>query len=149
METPRALHDRRRVLEVAEANALLPVIRPLAARIRRRVALMQRQQREMLVLQLLCEASANHTNPDPDLLELVEKSVRFHRLRGQVRALVERCDDLGATVRDQDTSHVDFTFLRDDGLALLCWRWAEESVGYWHYMHEAHAARRPLRRAER
>jgi hypothetical protein len=147
MAAHRITEGRSRVLDVAEANALLPAVRTLSARIRRRVAVMQRQQREMLVLELVGDVSG--ARPNHDLLELVDKSVRYHRLRGQVDALVECFARMGCAVRDRDASHVDFTYLREDGLAFLCWRCGEDSVSHWHHMHEGHAARRPLPDAER
>ena len=147
MAAHRITEGRSRVLDVAEANALLPSVRTLSARIRRRVAVMQRQQREMLVLELVGELSSARANHD--LLELVDKSVRYHRLRGQVDALVECFARMGCSVRDRDANHVDFTYLRQDGLACLCWKLGEERVTHWHHMHEGHAARRPLPDAER
>jgi hypothetical protein len=142
MSAHRITEGRSRVLDVAEANALLPAVRTLSARIRRRVAVMQRQQREMLVLQLVGEISSVHANHD--LFELVDKSVRYHRLRGQVDALVECFARMGCAVRDRDATHIDFTYLRPDGLALLCWKHGEETVSHWHHMHEGHSSRRPL-----
>ncbi|MFQ5600272.1 MAG: DUF2203 family protein [Candidatus Krumholzibacteriia bacterium] len=146
MNVSRTLQNRSPVLDVDEANRLLPLVRTLASRIRRRVALIQRLCNEMLVLQVLCETSDYERNLD--LQEFVDKKLRFHRLRGQVDALVERLAGMGCVVRDRDAKHVDFTFLRDDGLAVLCWQQGEDVVDDWHYMHEPHGERRPLQNTD-
>jgi hypothetical protein len=133
--------DRSRVLDLAEAERLLPDVRALARRINRRVALRARFERELSVLQLLSDAAPH---PGAELDELVDKSVRYHRLGGQIDALAERLASLGCTVRKRDATHVDFTILRPDGLAVLCWRQGEAGIGHWHFLHEDHAVRREL-----
>ena len=141
MSPSRILADRSRVLDLAEANQLLPEVRTLVARIRRRVALRARLASEMLVLQVVCD-SCNGTSPD--FQEYLDKKMRYHRLGGQVDALVDRLTGLGCVVRNRDATWVDFTFLREDGLAVLCWRLGEESVAHWHFMHESHTDRKSV-----
>lgn len=146
MDSARALDDRRRVLALEEANHLLPYVRTYAARINRRAALRRRLENEMLVLEVISDVSVQTGS---DFQEFVDKNVRYHRLGGQVDALVDRLAMIGAVVRDRDASFVDFTCLRRDGLAVFCWRRGDERIGHWHLMHESHSQRRRLPRAER
>ncbi len=132
---------RGRVLDLADSNGLLPRVRTILARIRRRDALRHRLESEMVVLQVLGDMSRGR---NADFLEFVDKNVRFHRLGGQIDALVEHLASLGCVVRNRDAHWVDFVFLRDDGLAHMCWHQGEEVVSHWHYMHEPHDVRRPL-----
>jgi hypothetical protein len=141
MNVSRAFADRSKVFELAEAEQLLPVVRALAARIRRRVALRRRLERELEVLNVLNDVAPR---PGPELHELVDKTVQYHRLGGQIDALAESLGALGCKVRGRDAHCVDFTCLRDDGLAVFCWRDDEEHVSHWHFMHEDHSARRPV-----
>ncbi len=140
MGVPRTL-DRSRVLNLDEAELLLPLVRAMARRIGRRVAVRARVERELAVLQLLSDSTPR---PGPELDELVDHSVRFHRLGGQIDAMVERLAMLGCSVRNRDPRHVDFTILRPDGLALLCWRQDEDHITHWHFLHEGHDVRREL-----
>jgi len=146
MDSARALDDRHRVLGLEEANCLLPVVRTFAARINRRSALRRRLENEMLVLEVISDVS---TQTGSDFQEFVDKNVRYHRLGGQVDALVDRLAMIGAVVRDRDASFVDFTCLRRDGLAVFCWRRGDDRIGHWHLMHESHGQRRRLPRSER
>jgi hypothetical protein len=141
MGASRIPADRCHVVDVHEANAILPLVRILAARTRRRVALRQRLESRMMILQLVCETCSRRS---PDFQEYLDKKLRYHRLGGQVDALVDRLARLGCVVRNHDASWVDFTFLRQDGLAVLCWRLGEDAVAHWHFMHETHSDRRRL-----
>jgi len=132
---------RGRVLDQADSNRLLPRVRTILARIRRRDALRRRLDHEMIVLQVLADMSRGS---NAEFLEFVDKNVRFHRLGGQIDAMVEHLESLGCVVRNRDAHWVDFVFLREDGLAHMCWQQGEDSVAHWHYMHEPHDARRPL-----
>ena len=141
MSAPRTIDDRSPVLELEEANELLPLVRMLASRIERRVALRRRLEDELVVLELVSDTA---DSVGTDFQEYVDKKIRYHRLGGQIDALVERLARLGVVVRGRDAAFVDFTYLRDDGLALYCWRRGEDRIGHWHYLHETHAERRPL-----
>lgn len=130
-----------RLQDIDGAHRVLPLLRTIVRRIRRRQALRQRLERELLVLQLLSDAAAE---PGAEFYEFVDTSVRYHRLGGQIDALVERLRGLGAEVRNRDATHVDFPYLRDDGIAALCWDPCEDTVTHWHPLHEPHETRRLL-----
>src|SRR5262245_389426 len=139
MGVPRTLADRSRVLELDEASLLLPAVRTLGARIDRRVALRRRLENEVVVLQLLSDASSE---TGVDFQEFVDKKIRYHVLGGQIDALAEKLAEFGAIVRGRDATYVDFVCLRPDGLAVFCWRRAEERISHWHSLHEPHSHRR-------
>jgi hypothetical protein len=141
----RTLADRSKILDLREASGLLPTVRTLGARIDRRVALRRRLESEVLVLQVLSDAS-NHSGTD--FQEFVDKKIRYHVLGGQIDALADKLAEQGALVRHRDASYVDFICLRHDGLAAFCWHRGEERISHWHSLHEQHTRRRPLTGAE-
>lgn len=141
MGEPRTLADHSRVLDLDEAERLLPLVRTIAARIDRRVALRHRLEDELTVLEVLIDTSEQ---TGADFHEFVDKKIRYHRLGGQIDALVDRLAALGVALRDRDATYADFTCLRDDGLAAFCWRRGEGGITHWHRLHEAHARRRAL-----
>ena len=142
MGIPKTLPDRSsKLLDRGEAEDVLQAAQPLLARIRRRGALRTRLAREIEVLHLLSDTSLR---PGPELDEFIDKTVVYHRLGGQIDALTERLSAMGAAVRDRDACWVDFNCLRPDGVAVYCWRSGEPCISHWHFLHEDHAARRPL-----
>jgi hypothetical protein len=141
MAVPRSVADKCHVLDLDEAGRVLPLVRALARRLALRLAVQARVERQLAILQLLSDTSPQ---PGPELDELVDHSVRFHRLAGQIDAMIERLRSMGCGVRDRDAQHVDFTTLRPDGLAVFCWRQGEDEIGHWHLLHEGHDQRREL-----
>lgn len=135
------LVDSGRVRDIEHANQILPLVQTMVRRILRRQALRLRLEKELAVLELMSDTSVE---PCAEFHEFVDKSVRFHRLGGQIDALVDRLRELGAEIRHRDASSVDFHFLRNDGLAALCWQPGEDVVSHWHPLHEPHATRLPI-----
>lgn len=123
-----------RYFTVAEANALLPVLRPQVERLMRAwrrlsavheqvVALLERKPRDDLGGPPLSQAAA----------ELV-------RLQSAMVAI----QSLGVELKDPATGLLDFLALRDGVEVYLCWRYNEPSVKYWHPTETGFAGRQPL-----
>lgn len=141
MVVPKTVPDRSKLLDWSEAEQVLLDVQPLLGRIRRRVALRARMAAEIEVLQLLSDTALRH---GAELDELVDKTVAYHRLGGQIDAMTDRLAALGVAIRNRDACWVDFNCLRPDGVAVYCWQSGEPHISHWHFLHEDHAARRPL-----
>lgn len=141
MTIRRPFSDRAKVLDRGEAEGVLQAVQPVLRRMRRRVALRERLAGEIEVLQLLSDTALR---PGPELDELVDKTVLYHRLAGQIDAAAESLNAMGAAVRNRDACWVDFNCLRPDGVAVYCWHRDEPHIAHWHLLREDHTARRPL-----
>jgi hypothetical protein len=129
-----------RYFTAAEANELLPTVRPLAEQ-------MVAHRRSLAV------ATARHARIAAKIAGN-GGGVRPHEvdeLRGAIEAeaeavarCVEELHDLGVVVKDLDQGLVDFPALRGDEEVLLCWRVGEEEVGFWHGLEEGFAGRKRL-----
>jgi hypothetical protein len=67
--------------------------------------------------------------------------------RGYYEALSDELDrvrDLGGDVKDVEIGLVDFPANRLGEEILLCWRYGEKKVGFWHPLDGGFAARRPV-----
>ena len=122
-----------RYFTVVEANALLPQVRHLVERI------LQARQ-EILVLQ-------------PQLWPAVEKAAlngggkaasdatqHIMRIQEAVHALT----DMGIEIKDLNSGLIDFPAQRHGDVVLLCWRYNEPAVEYWHSLEDGFAGRRPI-----
>ena len=118
---------------VAEANSLLPQV--------------------MSVISEMMDARQRIIDAQPDLWPVLEKAAgnggskkagallsEFRRVENSVRALSE----MGCILKDINTGLVDFPTIRDGHEALLCWRYGEPEVGYWHDAESGFAGRQPL-----
>ncbi len=57
---------------------------------------------------------------------------------------IERVRALGGEVKDVEIGLVDFPGRRRGEDILLCWRFGEKTVGYWHSVDSGFAGRRPI-----
>ncbi len=127
----------------AEASALLPEVR------RRFTGLRARADRANEVLQLRTdmvtywgEAVEDPTNPEharfTELTREAEETVR------SVTQGIGELEGLGVHVKDLQVGLVDFFALREKELVLLCWRYDEESIAFWHDLTSGFNGRRPM-----
>jgi hypothetical protein len=118
---------------VAEANTLLPRVKA--------------------VVSDLLDARQRILDAQPDLWPVLEKAignggskkagellVEFERIESSVNALSE----MGCILKDINSGLVDFPTIRNGREVLLCWRYDEPEVGFWHDAEAGFAGRQPL-----
>jgi hypothetical protein len=118
---------------VAEANALLPKVKAVVGEV-------------LGARQRILDAK-------PDLWPVLEKAignggskkageliVEFRRVEEGVRALGE----MGCILKDINAGLVDFPTIRNGKQVLLCWRFDEPEIGFWHDPESGFAGRQPL-----
>ena len=123
----------------AEAEALLPRIKPLLHEIQR---LRQEQlaHDEALAADRAKVLGNGHLPPE-QLREHQRESLSAER---QIARLARALDELGVIVKDLDTGLVDFPGLRDGRPIYLCWRLGEPHIAWWHEIEAGFAGRLPL-----
>lgn len=57
---------------------------------------------------------------------------------------IQKLEDLGCVLKDMATGLVDFPAVRLGTRVWLCWKAGEESVMFWHGLHEGFAGRKPV-----
>jgi hypothetical protein len=118
---------------VAEANALLPQV--------------------IAVIREILDARQRILAAQPDLWPVLEKAIgnggskkagellsEFRRVENGVRELGQ----MGCILKDINSGLVDFPTIRNGREALLCWRYGEPEVGYWHDAESGFAGRQPV-----
>jgi hypothetical protein len=116
-----------------EANLALPQVRSLIIQIM--------QAREAIIA------------AQPELWPVLEKSIgnggskqagelltEFHRVEQGVQGL----QDIGCVLKDMSIGLVDFPALRDGREVLLCWKFDEPEVAYWHDLQSGYQGRKRL-----
>jgi hypothetical protein len=129
-----------RYFSPAEANALLPRVRPLAERLVAARADQLAAHAELA--ELAARVGGNGGGIDS------ARSVRLARVAAEaeerVRTALDALQRLGVVVKDLDSGLVDFPAQRGGAEVFLCWRLGEEAVAYWHGLEEGFAGRKPL-----
>ncbi len=122
-----------RYFTVAEANALLPELEPLVGRV---LALRARASRDSRALgSLLGDLSSDVGGPLPT------------RLAGEfaeIEELIARIQSYGCLLKSLEAGLLDFLSERDGRDVLLCWRYGEPAIQYYHELHTGFQGRRPL-----
>ena len=126
-----------RLYTVPEANALLPRMDRLLARLR-------------ALYQTIAEARVRQQEPsDP-----VASGNGHHIASGggaqrdaraeEFRSLLGELEALGIELKDLEIGLIDFFSLRKGEMVFLCWKQGEPKIGYWHTVEGGYAGRQPL-----
>jgi len=116
-----------------EANAALDIIRPMLKQILGIRDKILAQQPE--VWPAIERSAGNGGNAT--LSRIAED---FERLD----ALVHRVLDTGVEIKDINIGLLDFPARRNGEEVLLCWKYGEGSIAYWHDKEAGYAGRRPI-----
>ena len=129
-----------RYFTAAEANELLPEVRPVVERMvahRRSLALATVRH-----ARIAATIASNGGGVRPHEVDELQRAIEAEA--EEVVRRVEELQELGVLVKDLDEGLVDFPALRGDEEVLLCWRLGEDEVAFWHSLEGGFAGRRPL-----
>lgn len=117
-----------------EASKLLPDIKPKVKELVERKKVVAKIHAEIERYNLLGIRTA----------ELAEKAAQLDSLVDEMTRKLTELEDLGVQVKDLDFGLVDFPAERYGERVLLCWRFGEAEVSYWHRPHEGYNGRKAL-----
>ena len=61
-----------------------------------------------------------------------------------IKDTLAEIDAIGVQVKDLDIGLLDFPCAVDDEIVLLCWKYGEEKIEFWHGMEEGFKGRKPI-----
>lgn len=128
-----------KIFRLEEANALLPVVRPLLEK-------MVRRRRDLAIAQLEADVARSMR---PDSAGGHVTALRNNKARDMQAELLELVDAIqqhGCVVKDLDLGLVDFPALRGGQLVNLCWKMDEPAISFWHGVNEGFSSRKSLSR---
>ena len=125
-----------RLFTPREANAMLPVLRPLLAALADQHA--EREQMEELLIEV--EQDSGRA-PARDRIEL---EVQLDTNLAERKRLFEALARHGVEVKDPAIGLIDFYAQRGAELVYLCYKLGEPEVAYWHPLDDGYSGRKPL-----
>ena len=81
-----------------------------------------------------------------DPSSLMNKQTEIDFLVQIISEGLEALEELGGMPKDLDTGLVDFPAIIDGEMVLLCWRYGEKSIDYYHNLSDGFAGRKPINR---
>ena len=124
-----------KIFTVAEANALLPVVQRILAKV-------QRAHKRIYSYRAAAKEAAEGAEKGGG--GFVQGPL-YAAFLVELTAQTNRLEELGVQLKDFDRGLVDFPSLRDGRVVLLCWQIGEgDEVEWWHDVEEGFAGRTPL-----
>lgn len=127
---------------VEEAEKLVGLLETTLERIRRNKQQFLWLQGEIAILKVIVECGADDKNQDA--VELTEKTVKFKRISREIEKDIMTLEETGCILRDVDKGLIDFFSIQNGTVVFLCWKKGEDSIRYWHSIHEGYAGRQLL-----
>ena len=124
-----------KVFSVEEANALLPTVRSILARVQRAHGrILSRQD----AAKHAAEGAEQGGGGMPDGPRYVALLIELFSSTGELEAM-------GVQLKDYARGLIDFPSLRDGRVVLLCWQLGEgDQIEWWHDVEAGFAGRQPL-----
>lgn len=130
---------RNKHFTVAEANAMLPLLRSilrdvteLANSLRDRQDRLKRLRQDSKTL-----GQSYHEELDQVQAGLDQDQEKMHDY-------IQELHDLGVELKDPFTGLLDFRSILDEREVYLCWRLGEAEVAHWHELDSGFAGRQPI-----
>ena len=124
-----------KLFTIQEANALLPSVRVILAKIQRahrRLSLYRDEARKA------AEAAEQGGGG-------IEQGVAYAIVLTELTSEMSELDTLGVQLKDFERGLIDFPSLRDGRVVLLCWQLGEgDELEWWHDVDAGFAGRTPL-----
>jgi hypothetical protein len=120
-----------RFFTVEEANALLPRLEPLMARMleRRAKVVRMRSAVENLIEDIRSDVGGRFAS------EMTLDFVAIEKLKDEIQSY-------GCIIKSIDAGLLDFLTRRDGRIVYLCWRYGEPEVAFYHELHTGFSGRR-------
>jgi hypothetical protein len=81
---------------------------------------------------------------EPPPAEVQRDLARFRGLVEALREQIEAIQETGCVIKDIEVGLVDWPALHQGREVLLCWKYGEPEVAFWHETHTGFAGRRPV-----
>ena len=132
----------QRIFTISEVNALIPALSSLV-----REQLHQQSEIEQGLAELVRLTGEPPRSLELSSMDSSEVSRLKHNLRRRISRYEtgwQRVQTWGGVVKDPQTGLVDFYGRVDGKLVWLCWRYGEDTLGYYHELTAGYSGRRPL-----
>jgi hypothetical protein len=140
MSPSKRLRSKRKFFSVAEANAMLPLLRSILQDVTALAnSLRERQDR---LARVHSDTGGRPIDAYDEELAQVEEQLESDRER--MKEYESELKKLGVELKDYFTGLVDFRSLRDGREVYLCWKLGEPEVAHWHELEAGFAGRQKL-----
>ena len=132
---------KQKTFKLAEAHALLPVLRSLIKRAMDDKGVIEAVETQLQDLKHRILLSGGLF---VDIPAVARRRAQRDKAFQDIKDTLAEIDAIGVQVKDLDIGLLDFPCAVDDEIVLLCWKYGEEKIEFWHGMEEGFKGRKPI-----
>jgi hypothetical protein len=132
---------RKKTFTFEEASTLLPVLRALLKRAMEGKQLIEVVEKEIQDLRHRILLSGGLSVNVP---VVARRRAERDKALQEIKDALAEIEAIGVQVKDLDIGLLDFPCAVEDETVLLCWKYGEEKIAFWHGMEEGFRGRKPI-----
>ena len=132
------MRPRKRYFTLEEAQQKIPLISKLMSDV------MQLRR----ALESLNSIEIEYEEDEAEEINFMTMNKEFHKLSYKFYRKLELVENIGCVVKDIDIGLVDFLSLFQGREILLCWRYGETDISYYHEHDQGYTQRKPIKEIE-
>lgn len=132
---------KMKTFTLEQAHQLLPVLRSLIRRAMEAKKQLERIEKEFQDLRHRILLSGGLW---VNVAAMSRRQAERDRITQDAKDALGEIHAIGVQVKDLDIGLLDFPCAVDDGIVLLCWKYGEEKIQYWHGPEEGFRGRKPI-----
>ncbi|HEV2960394.1 MAG TPA: DUF2203 domain-containing protein [Candidatus Angelobacter sp.] len=132
---------KMKTFTLPEAQRLLPVLKSLLKRAMDGKQVIEQVEKELQELNHRILLSGGLFVDIPRVAR--RRAERDKAIQNTKDAMAE-VEAIGVQIKDLDMGLLDFPCIVDDQVVLLCWKYGEEKIEFWHGLEEGFRGRKPI-----
>ena len=132
---------KQKTFTFEQATTLLPVLRSLLRRAMEGKRLIEKVERELQDLRHRILLSGGLS---VDVEAVAHRRAERDKALQDIKDALAEIEAIGVQVKDLDIGLLDFPCVVEDEIVLLCWKYGEEKIGFWHGLEEGFRGRKPI-----
>ncbi|PYP85556.1 MAG: DUF2203 domain-containing protein [Candidatus Angelobacter sp. Gp1-AA117] len=132
---------KQKTFTLAEAQTLLPVLKSLLKRGMDAKIIIEQTEKELQDLKHRILLSGGLM---VDVPATARKRAESDKAVQDAKDALAEIEAIGVQIKDLDVGLLDFPCVVDDEIVLLCWKYGEEKIEYWHGVEEGFRGRKPI-----
>jgi hypothetical protein len=132
---------KQKTFTFEEASRLLPVLRALLKRAMDGKQLIEAVEEELQDLRHRILLSGGLS---VDVPAVARRRGERDKALQEIKDALAEVEAIGVQVKDLDIGLLDFPCVVEDEIILLCWKYGEEKIAFWHGVEEGFRGRKPI-----
>jgi hypothetical protein len=132
---------KQKTFTLEEAHTLLPVLSSLLKRSMDGKGVIEEVEKELQDLRHRVMLAGGLL---VDIPAVARRRAERDKAFQNIKDTLAEIDSIGVQVKDLDIGLLDFPCAVQDEIVLLCWKYGEEKIEFWHGMEEGFAGRKPI-----